>query len=299
MLRLAFTADGGTAETATVFVEAPSDAEPMGVVQFGHERIRSISSAAAAVEVAEGFQCWLADASGVVWPVCPVHRTGGHPRLVSGAAAWVCAAGGHVIPGAGFGGGGAVGEDRGMTSSAVPAVFAGPIRVVGLGLLLREWEAGDVPAMVELFDDDEVARWTPLASPFDRAAAERYFQRAQERRAQGFSVQLAVTTDGRTPLGELSAFRRGDDGREVELGYAIGASYRGRGLATRSVRLLTGFAYRELEARRVILRIEPGNEASRAVARATGYRLADQPQVPVTEPDGSEVLLDVWEHVRD
>jgi RimJ/RimL family protein N-acetyltransferase len=64
------------------------------------------------------------------------------------------------------------------------------------------------------------------------------------------------------------------------------------------MRLLTGFAYRELEARRIILRIEPGNEASRAVARATGYRLADEPQAVVTDPDGTEVVLDVWEHVR-
>jgi len=185
-----------------------------------------------------------------------------------------------------------------MTSSALPAVFAGPIRVIGLGLVLREWAAGDPPAMVELFDEAEVARWTPLASPFDLAAAERYYLRSRERRSMGFAVQLAVTTDGRAPLGEVSAFRRGEDGREVELGYAIGAAHRRQGLASRSMRLLTGFAYRELEARRIILRIEPGNEASRAVARATGYRLADEPQAVVTDPDGTEIVLDVWEHVR-
>jgi hypothetical protein len=28
--------------------------------------------------------------------------------------------------------------------------------------------------MVELFDEESIDRWTPLASPFDRTAAEQY-----------------------------------------------------------------------------------------------------------------------------
>lgn len=152
----------------------------------------------------------------------------------------------------------------------------------GFGLRLREWTAADVPAMVELFDNAEVGRWTPLRSPFDEAAARDYLDRARERRAEDRGVQLAVTTDGHTPLGEVLLFATGPGGRDpggpdAELGYAIGPAHRGQGLATRAVRLMTGYAVAELAVRRVILRIDLGNAASEHVARATGFRLADGP----------------------
>jgi RimJ/RimL family protein N-acetyltransferase len=169
--------------------------------------------------------------------------------------------------------------------------------LAGFGLRLREWAAADVPAMVELFDDAAVARWTPLASPFDEAAAFAYLDRARERRAEDRGLQLAVTTDGHTPLGEVLLFTSGPYGRasggpDAELGYAIGAAHRGQGLATRAVRLMTGYAYREAAARRVILRIDLGNAASEYVARTAGFRLADG------APSDGGPELRTWVHER-
>jgi RimJ/RimL family protein N-acetyltransferase len=170
--------------------------------------------------------------------------------------------------------------------------FPHPLTLAGSGLRLREWTDADVPAMVELFDDAAVARWTPLASPFDEAAARAYLDRARARRAEDLGLQLAVTTDGQTPLGEVLLFTTGPHGRvaggpDAELGYAIGPAHRGQGLASRAVTVMTGFAY-ETGARRVILRIDLGNEASEHVARTTGFRLAD---------DG-EAGVRTWVHER-
>lgn len=161
--------------------------------------------------------------------------------------------------------------------------FPYPMALAGFDLRLREWTDADVVTMVELFDDVEIGRWTPLASPFDDDAARAYLDRARERRAEDRGVQLAVTTDGHAPLGEVLLFAtgpggRGPDGPDVELGYAIGAAHRGQGLATRAVRLMTGYAYRELAVRRVTLRIDLGNAASEHVARATGFRLTGDPR---------------------
>ncbi len=76
-----------------------------------------------------------------------------------------------------------------------------------------------MPAMVELFDDCAVDRWTPLRAPFDETAARAYLDRARGHRAQGRGLQLAITTDGRRPLGEILLFPTGAPG-EVELAYA-------------------------------------------------------------------------------
>jgi RimJ/RimL family protein N-acetyltransferase len=46
-----------------------------------------------------------------------------------------------------------------------------PVRFAGDRLVLREWTDDDLPTMLELFDEPAVARFTPLASPFDLGAA--------------------------------------------------------------------------------------------------------------------------------
>ncbi|WP_405856234.1 GNAT family N-acetyltransferase [Streptomyces sp. NBC_01515] len=50
-----------------------------------------------------------------------------------------------------------------------PATLPAQLRLTGEDLVLREWTENDLPAMTELFDDPEIAHWTPLASPFDTA----------------------------------------------------------------------------------------------------------------------------------
>ncbi len=87
-----------------------------------------------------------------------------------------------------------------------------PVRLVGDGLMLREWEERDLPRMVELFDDDEVARWTTLPTPFALVEARARLERARRRDP----LQLAITIDGEEPLGEVMLMSTG------HLGYVLG-----------------------------------------------------------------------------
>jgi RimJ/RimL family protein N-acetyltransferase len=162
-------------------------------------------------------------------------------------------------------------------------------------VVLREWEDGDLAAMVGLFDDPDVAYWTPLVSPFDLEAARLYLKRAQERRAAGKRVQLAVTADGGEPMGEVLLMLSELDLDVAEIGYAIGPAYRGRGLATRAVRVMTDFAHGTVGVSRLLLEIESGNAASAAVARAAGYRLTEAPAIP-SEEKGRPISLQTWEY---
>ncbi|MEV0593537.1 GNAT family N-acetyltransferase [Nonomuraea cavernae] len=167
------------------------------------------------------------------------------------------------------------------------------VHLTGSGLILREWAEQDVPAMSELFDEPAVARWTPLRSPFDQSAARAYLDVARQRRTDRRRLQLAITTDGGRPLGEILLFVTGEPG-EVELAYAVGAAHRGRGLAGRAVQLITAYAYDPLAATRVLLRIAAGNTASAAVARSAGFRLTE---APVLVREGSDPLH-TWLHHR-
>lgn len=178
-----------------------------------------------------------------------------------------------------------------------PTTMPAVVSITGLGLHLREWEDDDVPTMVALFDEPQVDRWTPLHHPFDLAAARAYLDRARTHRAEHRGIQLAVTTDGHTALGEILLFVTGPEGRGsggpyAELAYAIGSRYRRQRLATRAVRLMTDYAHRTLALEQVVLRINPDNAASTAVARAAGFHLTDA--APTTR-SGSGPLL-TWRH---
>ncbi|MFD7885889.1 GNAT family N-acetyltransferase [Streptomyces bauhiniae] len=156
------------------------------------------------------------------------------------------------------------------------------------GLRLREWTPEDLPVLRDLFDDPDVAYRTPLAAPFDAAAARAYLDGAigAPRR-----LHLAITTDGRTALGEVLLNR---DLRSI--GYVVGAAHRGRGLAVRALRAMTEYAHRAEGMDRVLLEIEPDNAASAAVARSAGYRRAEVGPETVTDKGRTYELL-TWGHL--
>lgn len=172
-----------------------------------------------------------------------------------------------------------------------------PIRLTGDGIELREWTFDDLDDLVELLDDPDIARWTPMPSPFDVEAGLAYLKRAQQGRLNGQRIQLAITEDGGRPLGEVLLFGVDSDLREAELGYLVGAAYRRRGLAWRALSLLAGYAQETLGLRRLLLRIDPDNTASTAVARRCGFRLTGEPPILQEGPYGSS-SLDTWELVE-
>jgi RimJ/RimL family protein N-acetyltransferase len=63
------------------------------------------------------------------------------------------------------------------------------------------------------------------------------------------------------------------DGAEGEIGYMTVPAARGKGVASRSVELLTAWAFSELGLERLELHIDVENAASAAIARRTGYTL--------------------------
>ncbi|MGW6009434.1 GNAT family N-acetyltransferase [Streptomyces sp. NPDC055210] len=167
------------------------------------------------------------------------------------------------------------------------------LRLEGEGVHLREWSEDDLDALIALYDDPEIARWTPVASPFDPPAARVYLAEAQEARAQGRKVQLAITTDGGLPRGEVLLFPSKADERDAEIAYGVGAAHRGRGLASRAVRLLSSYALGHTGARRVVLCIEEANTASAAVALRAGFVLTDdEPLLRMSR--GREIALRTW-----
>ncbi|MFI9359563.1 GNAT family N-acetyltransferase [Kitasatospora sp. NPDC053057] len=83
---------------------------------------------------------------------------------------------------------------------------------------------------------------------------------------EGENGVLAGTVDLRFEHSDLAP-------GQVNVAYGLYPSWRGRGLATRAVLLASGYAAR-VGAREAVIRVEPENAASAAVARRAGFRPA-------------------------
>ncbi|MFI8320071.1 GNAT family N-acetyltransferase [Streptomyces sp. NPDC085529] len=176
------------------------------------------------------------------------------------------------------------------SSDTTSAPFPERTELRGEGIVLRDWTEADLAAMPELFEDPDVAYWTPIVSPFDAQAAATRLERARKLRAEGTTLLFAITVDGGAPLGE-GMLRRIPGG--VELGYAVGPAHRGQGLAARAVRVMAAYAVEELGAERVILELEAENAASVAVATKAGFTLLDVPLIE-GEEKGRPFVLQTW-----
>jgi RimJ/RimL family protein N-acetyltransferase len=60
-------------------------------------------------------------------------------------------------------------------------------------------------------------------------------------------------------------------GRQAEIGYVVGPAARGRGVGTRTLRLLTDWGFAELGLERLELWIDVTNAGSERVAERAGY----------------------------
>lgn len=76
-------------------LEHPSDEFPIGLVSFGGSPIWSADPPEMYVDIAEAVQSYLADRYRKVWPLCPRHHLGTHPRVAAGRSVWWCNGGAH------------------------------------------------------------------------------------------------------------------------------------------------------------------------------------------------------------
>jgi len=131
--------------------------------------------------------------------------------------------------------------------------------------------AEHLPAVPPMLDDPAVAAYTPLPSPAPDDWAEPWLARNLQARAEGTrEVFAAFDADDRL-VGLGFAPHIDADSAEIELGYLIAPSERGRGLGTAVLRALTGWAFDSRGAYRLTLLIDADNLASQKVAERSGY----------------------------
>jgi len=138
---------------------------------------------------------------------------------------------------------------------------------------LRPWRETDVPAMVRAFGDPLMQRFSWRTAPFTEADACKHLAAQEQARLRGDELTLALVEpdDHDVVLGAVSLSHVHLDQGCAAIGYWLTPEARGRGAATRAVRLLARWAFAELGLARLELTCGPDNEASQHVAERCGF----------------------------
>lgn len=134
---------------------------------------------------------------------------------------------------------------------------------------LRRWEESDAGCVQEASRDEHVQRGTTVPHDPSPESALAFVERQRGRLEHGEGISFAIVADGEA-VGAIVLTHARQPGA-ASLGYWLLERARGQGLATRAVRLITGWAFTEGGLARIEAIVEPGNDASAAVLEATGF----------------------------
>jgi RimJ/RimL family protein N-acetyltransferase len=160
-----------------------------------------------------------------------------------------------------------------------------PLPIETARLRIRAFEAGDVDSMADVYGDPEVMRYVCLGildRPRTAALLEQY-RRGQDE--HGFSTWAVVERTSETVIGDVGFGLYAPTG-EPELGYTLAAAAWGHGYALEAARACVAAAFAHLPHRRLVAKIEPGNERSLRLAERLGMRT-----VETVDVDGRPHLL--------
>jgi RimJ/RimL family protein N-acetyltransferase len=139
---------------------------------------------------------------------------------------------------------------------------------------LRPWRRADTPRRFAGFSDPLCLRFSwPLAEPFTEAHLTDHFDAQEDARRNGDELNLAVV-DAADPdrlWGGASVYGVDLEEQTAGVGYWLAATARGRGIATRTLRLLSRWACDQLAVARLELTCAPDNLPSQRVAERCGF----------------------------
>ncbi len=167
--------------------------------------------------------------------------------------------------------------------------------ILGPRVSLRPYLAADAPAVWAAIEESRahLAQWLLWVHDYhDVDDVRDYLLRARAVWEQRLDLPLGIFArdDGRF-LGGTGLHRIKWEERHFEIGYWLRLSALHGGFARETAALLTGLAFRDLGATRVVIRVREENRASRRVPEALGFRREGTAPLSEDEPAAGGALL--------
>lgn len=142
-------------------------------------------------------------------------------------------------------------------------------------LILREFEAGDWPAILAYQSDPRYLRyyaWTERTPEAVQEFVQMFLDRQQERPRTKFQLAVTLKPD-RQLIGNCGIRLQVAGAREGEIGFELAPEHWGQGYATEAARAVAQFGFEELGLHRISSWCIADNAASARVLEKLGMRL--------------------------
>jgi RimJ/RimL family protein N-acetyltransferase len=149
--------------------------------------------------------------------------------------------------------------------STFSLVTATPVLTVGR-FELRPWSSGDLDFVIAAASDAAIGRFSSVGTATSPAAALEWLGTRTEPGRRDWVVVSADEPIGRVCLAHINS----RDG-VAEIGYWVLPEYRRQGVASASVAIVEEHAFAAEGLSRLVIRHEPENQASCALALSRGY----------------------------
>ena len=164
--------------------------------------------------------------------------------------------------------------------------------------LLRKWSEADVGCVREASADPRIPQWTTVPAAFTEAAGLAFIRRQWGRLDSGEGISLALAdAAANEAVGLIAAMLHPRWPGVAEIGYWVIPRARGRGLATRAIRLASAWALSDAGLARVEALVEPGNSPSQRALLAAGFRVEGVLRSFLTSNDGRRADAVVFSRV--
>lgn len=139
-------------------------------------------------------------------------------------------------------------------------------------IVLRPADMNDVDGITAACQDPEIQRFTRVPSPYGREQAVEYVQGVERGWVEGTHGIMSIRDASDDELlGSIGVMSLAEQPGTGEIGYWVAKEARGRGIATRAVRLLARWAIVDLGLERLELMTSVDNVVSQAVADRAGF----------------------------
>lgn len=165
---------------------------------------------------------------------------------------------------------------------------------------LRAWNSRDASWVFAACQDPLVARFMPIPQPYTLADAAWFVERraldweSDDEPERSFAIVDADTGSG---LGAIA--RHGPFGHRFAFGYWLAPEARGRGVATRALRLIVDWTLSTTDAIRLELFTDVPNDASGRVAVRAGFEREGIRRAWVVDRSGRAIDAVFYVRVRD
>ena len=153
-------------------------------------------------------------------------------------------------------------------------------------LVLRPWQEVDADFVFESCQDPDIVEFTTIPAPYTRFNADEFIRSRSELFENKEVIPYAGVVNGKLAM-SVSLHDINYFDHTCEVGYWINKEFRGLGLTTKAVKLITSYGF-SLGFRRIQGLVLPENIGSQKVLLGAGFELEASLVNRLTKRDGTQ-----------